>query len=148
MYFHEIMALMGNETLSLIVFIKVSHNFEAVKQSTMDKIAQIPKELINFILVVLFSLLIGLEQRRVHIESQSESLFGTDRTITMIGILGYILYTVMPESLGLFFGGGVVVSALLGIYYYNRIKLKNKWGFTSIVIALIAYCLTDRKSVV
>ncbi len=117
------------------------HNFEAVKESTMQIISQIPRELVNFILVVLFSLLIGMEQRRVHIESQSESLFGTDRTITMIGILGYILYTVMPDTLGLFYGGGVMVSALLGIYYYNRIKLKNQWGFTSIVIALITYCL-------
>ncbi len=108
----------------------------------MEIFSQIPKELINFLLVVVFSLLIGLEQRRLHIELQSESLFGTDRTITLIGILGYILYTVMPNSLGLFFGGGVIVSVLLGIYYYNKIKLQNKWGFTSIVIALIAYCLT------
>jgi uncharacterized membrane protein (DUF4010 family) len=108
----------------------------------MEIVSQIPKELINFLLVVLFSLLFGLEQRRLHIELESDTLFGTDRTITLIGILGYILYTVMPNSLGLFFGGGVIVSALLGIYYYNRIKLKNKWGFTSIVIALISYCLT------
>jgi len=117
------------------------HNFEAIKESTMAIISQIPRELINFILVVLFSLLIGLEQRRVHIESVSESLFGTDRTITMIGILGYILYTVLPGSMGLFYGGGIVVSALLGIYYYNKIKVRNQWGFTSIVIALITYCL-------
>lgn len=108
----------------------------------MEILTQVPKELINFLLVVLFSLLIGLEQRRLHIELVPESLFGTDRTITLIGIFGYILYTVLPNSLGLFFGGGVIVSALLGIYYYNRIKLSNKWGFTSIIIALIAYCLT------
>lgn len=108
----------------------------------MEILSQIPKELINFLLVVLFSLLIGLEQRRLHIELEFESLFGTDRTITLIGILGFILYTVMPNSLALFFGGGIIISALLGIYYYNKIKLKNKWGFTSIVIALIAYCLT------
>jgi len=108
----------------------------------MEILSQIPKELINFLLVVLFSLLIGLEQRRLHIELEPESLFGTDRTITLIGILGFILYTVLPNSLGLYYGGGVVVAALLGIYYYLKIKLQNKWGFTSIVIALIAYCLT------
>jgi uncharacterized membrane protein (DUF4010 family) len=108
----------------------------------MEIISQIPKQLINFLLVVLFSLLIGMEQRRLHIELESESLFGTDRTITLIGILGFILYTVMPNSLGLFYGGGVIVAALLGIYYFQKIKLKNKWGFTSIIIALIAYCLT------
>ena len=108
----------------------------------MEILSQIPKTLINFLLVVLFSLLIGLEQRRLHIELEPESLFGTDRTITLIGILGFILYSVMPNSLGLFFGGGIIVATLLGIYYYQKIKLKNKWGFTSIIIALIAYCLT------
>jgi len=108
----------------------------------MEILSHLPKELINFLLVVLFSLLIGLEQRRLHIEMEPESLYGTDRTITLIGILGYILYTVMPNYPGLFYGGGVIVAALLGIYYFNKIRLKNKWGFTSIVIALIAYCLT------
>ncbi|MDP4239705.1 MAG: DUF4010 domain-containing protein [Bacteroidota bacterium] len=108
----------------------------------MEIFSHIPKELVNFLLVVLFSLLIGLEQRRLHIDSEFESLFGTDRTITLIGILGFILYTVMPNSLGLFYGGGVIVSALLGTYYYQKIKLKNKWGFTSLIIALITYCLT------
>jgi uncharacterized membrane protein (DUF4010 family) len=108
----------------------------------MEIINQIPKQLTNFLLVVIFSLLIGLEQRRLYIELESESLFGTDRTITLIAILGFILYTVMPDSMGLFFGGGATVAALLVIYYFQKIKLKNKWGFTSIIIALIAYSLT------
>ncbi|MDR3653583.1 MAG: DUF4010 domain-containing protein [Paludibacter sp.] len=108
----------------------------------MEILSQIPKELTEFLLVVLFSLLIGLEQRRLHIDLAFESLFGTDRTIVLISILGFMLYTVMPVSMGLFVGGGVIISALLGVYYYNKIKLQNKWGFTSIVIALIAYCLT------
>lgn len=108
----------------------------------MEIISQLPKELINFLLVVIFSLVIGLEQRRLHIDTESEALFGTDRTITLIGILGFILYTVFPTNLAVFWGGGIVISALLGVYYYNKIKLANKWGFTSIVIALITYCLT------
>ncbi|MDD3079387.1 MAG: DUF4010 domain-containing protein [Paludibacter sp.] len=108
----------------------------------MEVLNHLPKELINFLLVVLFSLLIGMEQRRMHIESDSEQLFGTDRTITLIGILGFILYSVMPQSMGLFIGGGVILSALLGVYYYNRIRIANKWGFTSIATALITYCLT------
>lgn len=108
----------------------------------MDLITHLPKELINFLLVVLFSLVIGLEQRRLHIDLESEALFGTDRTITLIGILGYILYTVFPGTPAVFWGGGIVISALLGVYYYNKIRLANKWGFTSIVIAMITYCLT------
>ncbi|MFZ2324423.1 MAG: DUF4010 domain-containing protein [Ignavibacteriaceae bacterium] len=108
----------------------------------MEIISQIPKDLINFLLVVIFSLLIGLEQRRLHIEIEFESLFGTDRTITLIGIMGFILYILMPESLILFFAGGFVLLVFLGIYYLNKIKIKNQWGFTSIIIAFITYCLT------
>ena len=102
---------------------------------------QIPKDLISFLLVVLYSLLIGLEQRKLHIDDEPGSLFGTDRTITLIGILGFILYIVMPSSLILYFAGGLVLSAFLGIYYFNKIKLKNQWGFTSILITLMTYCL-------
>lgn len=108
----------------------------------MEIITQIPKDLINFLLVVLFSLLIGLEQRKLHIELEFESLFGTDRTITLIGILGFILYITMPGTLVLFFAGAFILSVLLGIYYYNKIKVKNQWGLTSVIIALITYFLT------
>lgn len=108
----------------------------------MEIISQIPKDLANFLLVVIFSLLIGLEQRKLHIELEFESLFGTDRTITLIGILGFILYILNPVNLTLFFAGGFVLAALLGIYYFNKIKVKNQWGLTSVVIALITYCLT------
>jgi uncharacterized membrane protein (DUF4010 family) len=108
----------------------------------METISQIPKDLINFLLVVLFSFLIGLEQRQHHIEVEFESLFGTDRTITLIGILGFILYILMPGNFVLFLAGGSVISVLLAIYYFNRIKIKNQWGFTSIIIVLLTYCLT------
>lgn len=107
----------------------------------MEIISQIPKDLTNFLLVVLFSLLIGLEQRRLHIGLEFESLFGTDRTITLIGILGFILYILMPQSLIMFFAGGFVLSSFLGIYYLNKIKIKNQWGSTSLIIAFITYCL-------
>ena len=107
----------------------------------MEILSQVPKDLVNFLLVVLFSLLIGLEQRRLHIEIEFELLFGTDRTMTLIGIMGYILYVLMPENLTLFYAGGFILSSFLGIYYFNKIKLRNQWGFTSILIALITYCL-------
>ncbi len=107
----------------------------------METLSYIPKDLVNFLLVVLFALIIGLEQRKLHIEIEFESLFGTDRTITLIGIMGFILYILMPESLTLFFAGGFVLSSLLGIYYFNKIKLKNQWGSTSIIIVIITYCL-------
>ena len=54
----------------------------------------IPQELGQFFLVLIFSLIIGLSQRRFHSVNDEKKLFGTDRTFTFIGILGYILYII------------------------------------------------------
>ena len=101
----------------------------------------IPPDFIKFLLVVLFSLLIGLEQRVHYIEQQFETRFGTDRTFTLIGILGFILYIISPKTMFLFLGGGAVVSVLLAIYYLEKIKEQKTYGITSLVTALITYCL-------
>lgn len=106
-----------------------------------DTLYNIPAEAIKFMLVALFSLLIGLEQRRHHIEEEMESLFGTDRTFTLIGILGFILYIISPQNILPFLIGGFFVAAWLSIYYYFKIQVRKKFGFTSLVIALITYCL-------
>ena len=104
-------------------------------------LSHIPPDFIKFILVIVFSLLIGLEQRRRYIEEKFESLFGTDRTFTLIGIFGYILYVIEPQSLAPFLGGGIVIAFFLGLYYWQKIKLLKKFGITSMVTALITYCL-------
>jgi uncharacterized membrane protein (DUF4010 family) len=101
-----------------------------------------PPDSIKFLLVSLFALLIGMEQRRHHINEPAESLFGTDRTFTLIGILGYVLYIINPHNLIPFLGGGIIISALLVIYYYQKIQVYKKFGMTTLVIALITYCLT------
>ncbi|WP_418262756.1 MgtC/SapB family protein [Flavobacterium faecale] len=101
----------------------------------------LPEELINFVLVVLFSLIIGLEQRRHFVKSTMESIFGTDRTYTFFGILGFVLYIISPSTLIPFLGGGFLIGLLLAIFYYNKITLKNTYGITSIIVALITYCL-------
>lgn len=110
--------------------------------SYFDQITNLlPADLIKFILVVLFSLLIGLEQRNLHIKSANETRFGTDRTYTLIGILGFVLYLFDPVSLIPFLGGGIVIGGLLSVYYYNKLTTQNEAGITSIVVALITYCL-------
>ena len=108
--------------------------------SNMQWIPDIPPDLIRFLFVTFFSLLIGLEQREHH-KDEGSSLFGTDRTFALIGILGFILYILSPETLTAFFIGGAGITLFLAIFYHNRIKLNNKFGITSIVIALITYCL-------
>ena len=106
-----------------------------------EMLQSIPPDLIKFVLVVVFALLIGLEQRRHYIEKEMGTLFGTDRTFTLIGILGYILYVISPDNLLPFLLGGGAVATLLAIYYYQKIKIHQLFGTTSLVTALITYCL-------
>lgn len=109
----------------------------------MEQIYQyLPEELVTFVLVTLFSLLIGLSQRRISLKREGETtLFGTDRTFTFIGMLGYLLYILDPTEYRLFMGGGLVLGVLLALNYYVKQTRYHVFGVTTIVIALITYCL-------
>ena len=97
----------------------------------------------DFLIVLALSFIIGLEQRRHHLDQEepADQLFGTDRTFTFVGILGFILFTLDPERKILFLGGGLVVSIFLAIFYNHKITQRKKYGLTSILSALITYCL-------
>ena len=102
----------------------------------------LPRELVTFVLVTLFSLLIGLSQRRISLKREGETtLFGTDRTFTFIGILGYLLYILDPMDMRLFMGGGAILGLLLGLNYYVKQSQFHVFGVTTIIIALITYCI-------
>ncbi len=108
----------------------------------MEVVQNIPKDLVNFLIVTAFSLIIGLEQRVHHDEKKIEFLFGTDRTFTLICILGFILYIIAPVTMVPFLTGGIILSLLLGVYYFYRIRIHQQFGLTSIIVALITYSLT------
>ena len=97
----------------------------------------------DFLIVLALSFIIGLEQRRHHLDQDepADQLFGTDRTFTFIGILGFILFTLDQQSKILFLGGGLVISIFLAIFYNHKISIRKKYGLTSILSALITYCL-------
>lgn len=103
---------------------------------------EIPKTLIDFILVTLFALLIGLSQRRLHgMAHETDRTVGTDRTFTFIGILGFLLFILDQGSFRLFLGGGLALASVLAIYYYAHIRDFKDYGTTTVFVALITYCL-------
>lgn len=106
-----------------------------------ELISLLPPDLIKFVLVVIFSLLIGLEQRRQFLNSTIGSRFGTDRTFTLIGILGFILYSLSPTTLIPFLGGGLILGLFLSIFYFNKGFQQKEFSLTSIIVALITFCL-------
>lgn len=101
----------------------------------------IPDEFIRFLLVLVFSLIIGLEQRRHHITENEDLLFGTDRTFTFIGLLGYVLFIANPQSYVPFLAGFVIIGLFLSIQYFQKISQHNNYGLTSSILALLTYCL-------
>jgi len=99
----------------------------------------LPSGLINFVLVITFSLLIGLSQKKLNID-KGDTLFGSDRTFTLIGLLGYVLYLFSPKDFMLFAGGGLILGLLLGLNYYFKVQRLQHFGITSIITAFITYC--------
>jgi uncharacterized membrane protein (DUF4010 family) len=93
------------------------------------------------LLTVTFSLLIGLEQRRKQNLEDPMHTFGTDRTFTLIGILGFVLYIISPATFIPFLCGLLFLFIFLGIYYYKKISNYNRYGITAIITALVTYCL-------
>ncbi|MFV0375733.1 MAG: MgtC/SapB family protein [Mangrovibacterium sp.] len=102
----------------------------------------LPVEIVNFFLVLIFSLLIGLGQRRHHLEQPDKKLFGTDRTFTFIGLLGYVLYLFDPQSHVPYLVGFVVISLFIAIQYFQKIQLLKDFGLTTSILALLTYCLS------
>lgn len=97
---------------------------QVYSEDEMEKLYEyLPRELVTFVLVTLFSLLIGLSQRKISLKREGETtLFGTDRTFTFIGILGYLLYILDPVDYRLFMGGGAILGLLLGLNYYVKVR--------------------------
>ncbi len=108
----------------------------------MEILNYIPEGFIKFFLVLIFSLLIGLEQRRHHINENEDLLFGTDRTFTFIGLLSYVLFIADPVTYIPFLIGFALIGILLSIQYFHKIRQNGKYGLTSTILALLTYCIS------
>lgn len=100
----------------------------------------LPAGVTDFLLILTFSLLIGLSQRRLNLNKEA-TFFGSDRTFTLIGLFGYILFKLTPGSFLLFAGGGLALVILLGLNYWFKVNKLGNYGITSIITALITYCM-------
>jgi uncharacterized membrane protein (DUF4010 family) len=87
-------------------------------------------------------LIIGLSQRQLHGDKDDHFLFGTHRTFTFIGILGYVLLISDLQNKMLFIAGFIVLSVLLSLFYYFKIYKYEKFGITTIMIALLTYSMS------
>ena len=99
----------------------------------------IPPLLVQFVTTVAFSFVVGLEFRSYHHTNNYTLHFGSTRTFVLIGILGFILYT-MDASRLLFAAGLLLLGALLLVFYW-RLSSERLFSLFSTLFALLIYLI-------
>jgi uncharacterized membrane protein (DUF4010 family) len=97
--------------------------------------------IVDFVLTVVFALLIGMERNNQLTDHERERVFGTDRTFAFISTLGFILYVITPHDLTAYLTGFVIIGVLLAGYYVFRLKTEGYYGMTAVILALLIYTL-------
>ncbi|MBS1687452.1 MAG: DUF4010 domain-containing protein [Bacteroidetes bacterium] len=96
------------------------------------------QSLIQLLICLVFSFLIGLE---IYIKTEKDKrdmLFGSERTFTFISLLGFILLKAQSLVPYIFIVGFVVVAAFLLLYYLNKERAGSP-GITIIITCLLVY---------
>lgn len=97
-------------------------------------------DLVHFLVVIVFSFLIGLEVKSYRREfskiDSNNYFFGDVRTYTFIGILGFILFKIDSSMLYLF--GFLALTGLYAILY-NKNLLENKRSILLFIVMLLVY---------
>jgi uncharacterized membrane protein (DUF4010 family) len=98
----------------------------------------IEKSLIDFAITIVFSFLIGLEVKtyKLHFhEKSSNYFFGSARTFTFVGMLGFLFYHVSIYAYLMVLAS---LSVLYAMFYYQRL-LSNKQSIILFLVLLIVY---------
>lgn len=103
--------------------------------------SEIPSLFIQLVLTTVFSLILGMDQRKHHPHDKEQMTFGTDRTFTFIGLFGFALLVADTTTKMLYVGGGFVLTVLLGIFYAQKIQKQDNYGLTTIILALLTYII-------
>ena len=90
----------------------------------------IPQDMIYFFIITAFSFLIGLELKTYRTKQDKKNYFGSARTYTFIGIMGFVFYKI---NIIYYTTGFIMLSFLYAIHYI----FKNKDHRTSIISYLI-----------
>ena len=99
-------------------------------------------ELVHFLIVTVFSFLIGVEVRSYRNQFEKEKkenyFFGDIRTYSFVGILGFILYTIDTHNFLTYTVGFVSLSLLYALLYYRNL-LEGKRSILLFIVMLLVY---------
>ncbi len=105
----------------------------------------IPPLLVQFIMTVAFSFVVGLEFRTYHQANDYKLNFGSTRTFVLIGVFGFILYS-LDASKQLFAVGLFLLGSFLLMLYW-RLSANRQFSMFSTIFALLIYLMGPIASV-
>lgn len=105
----------------------------------MFNLPNVPLLLTQFISTVLLSFVVGLELHSYRRNNNQDLGFGTTRTLTLVGIMGFILF-VIDDSLVTYVAGLAGLLIVLGVYYF-RVSGNGSLSVLSIVLAILTYAI-------
>jgi uncharacterized membrane protein (DUF4010 family) len=94
----------------------------------------------HFILTILDSFLIGLEVKAYKLEfnPNNDEFFGSEKTYTFIGVLGFVLYKIEPINFSVYITGFVGISVLFTLFY-NKLLKEKRHSIVLYLVLLIVY---------
>ena len=104
-------------------------------------INDLPPQLVGFVLTLALGLLIGFEREESRPSDSPDGHFGGVRTFPIIGMGGFLLVTVFPESALPFAIGLAVLGMLLGVTVYLSGSAGGDIGITTETAALMTFTL-------
>jgi uncharacterized membrane protein (DUF4010 family) len=116
---------------------KIAQRLSLGVNPLMEVYQVIPPLLTQFLMTIAFAFVVGLEFRRYQQINKYFYHFGSTRTFVLIGILGFILFSIDASRI-LFLGGFILLGCLFLIYYW-RLSSEGLHSLFSILTALLIY---------
>jgi uncharacterized membrane protein (DUF4010 family) len=104
-------------------------------------VSDLPPELVGFVLTLALGLLIGFEREESRPSGARDGHFGGVRTFPIIGMGGFLLAAVFPESTLPFAIGLAVLGSLLGVTLFLSGSAGGDIGITTETAALLTFTL-------
>ena len=101
----------------------------------------VPEELVQILLALALSFLIGLQREEKKVQKSDHYAFGGVRTFPIIGLLGFLLAKLSegnPITLGL---GFVTLGSFLWLSYRKKLELSSAAGLTTEVSGLLTFLI-------
>ena len=93
------------------------------------------------LLTLAVSALIGIGLRDYYEHEGKFDTFGTVRTFTFLGLLGFVLYQIPVPAHAAFLLGLAVIAPFLLAYYNHKIRQGRSLGMIGVIIAFLTYAM-------